>query len=491
MFDRLIGASIMVRQFIIKWQRIILIAGLLYYIYIVASGLFNDNYVVILISLILILWLLALLNQKAVFLIFMLLVPFSFIIKLAATLLVSGMAASLIGIYKDLLLFYLLTAIVSINIVKKRYVFKLNRLDIPIFVYIGYCLVNALINSSSLTIGLVGLRKMLIFTGVYFITRTLIKKEEDVRLLMKCVLGIGFVVALGAIVQWLFLPEWMSVATLAGGQKLMSGRITGYYLVVNRAMSFMESPNVLGFYLAYLAAIVIGMLGYLDLKKKNLSAFIIYGIIAVTILTGLLFSMCRGGWIALFIALVIWGAMKFRYLSKKLFIIAVILLTAALIILNNPLLKFRLTSTFDPEDWSRQSRITKVFSTYAINLDDPKAFFVGKGIGSVGAVPDAFMSDEMVKNNFIDMYYLELYADVGIIGLGIFLWLLFSYIKYLFLAERTTANPYYKQILNGLIIATITFALSGFFTGVGASFEEATLFWAFIGITTIIGAARP
>jgi hypothetical protein len=472
-------------QFLAKRRELLLIAALIYFALAIGSGIVNENYTVIIISVVLMFLIFTLLNQKTAFLILIILIPFSYFIKLVIGFIAPAQIASVVGIYKDLLILFLLSSILLVIFVKKKYVFSVHKLHLPVFLYIGYCLISFLTNSPSFMAGLVGLRKMMIFISMYFIVLAIIKNKEDIKIFVNCVLGIGFLAALGAIVQWLFFPELMTIATIASGQKIGANQISGYYLSIGRATSFMESPNVLGFYLAYLGSILIGMLGYIKLNKDSILKFAVYSVLLLTILVALLFSLCRGAWIALFLAISCWGVIKFKHLAKKFAIMAVIFISIFVIIMSTPILKFRMLSSFDSEDWSRQSRINKVFGSYAIRTDNPKNFLFGKGLGSVGAVPEALKSDE-IDSNFIDMYYIELYTDVGVIGLGLFLLILYAYFKNLFIIERKIFDPYYKQLLNGLIIATLTFAFSGLFTGIGASFEEASLFWAFIGITLII-----
>ena len=52
------------------------------------------------------------------------------------------------------------------------------------------------------------------------------------------------------------------------------------------------------------------------------------------------------------------------------------------------------------------------------------------------------------------------------------------------MATLTGRIPIITQLLNGLIIATFTFIFSGLFSGV--SFEQASAFWFFMGITVVI-----
>ncbi|MEA3493437.1 MAG: O-antigen ligase family protein [Candidatus Margulisiibacteriota bacterium] len=454
---------------------IILYAGLALVLYQIGLGIVKQNYMILVLVIIFIACLLVFLNKKKTFFLLILLIPFSFFLKLVLSLFLPGLLASVIGIYKDLLLFSLLGSTMAVIITKKQYNFKLSRMYKPVLIFIALNVILFLTNSSSLIAGLIGFRKTIIFTFMFFLTGSLIKSKEDIKILVNIVLAVGFILAIGAIIQWLFFPNLLHSATLA------SGGLYGYDISVSRAASFFQSANVLGFYLAFLASVLIASI-FMEKDKKQL---IICSVILMAFMVALLFTLSRGAWIAIVAGTAIWGIIKYKYLLKRAWLIVIVAVLAALMVLSSPLLMLRFQSIFDEEDISKQSRFEKAFSVYAFKTDNMKDFLFGQGLGTTGAVPEALASEDL-KSGFIDFYYLELYNDIGIIGLGCFLWVMCCYLKLLFITERKTKDPYFKQLINGFIIATFTFLFSGFFTGVGASFEEASVFWTFMGVTVII-----
>lgn len=454
---------------------IILYTALAVLIYQIGLGIVKQNYMILALAIIFIACLMVFLNKKKTFFLLILLIPFSFFLKLVLSLFLPGLLASVIGVYKDLLLFSLLGSIMAVIITKKQYNFKLSRMYKPILIFIALNVILFLTNSDSLIAGLIGLRKTIIFTFMFFLTGALIRSKEDIKILVNIVLGIGFILALGAIMQWLFFPNLMHVAQIA------SGGLYGYTLGVTRAASFFNSANVLGFYLAFLASVLIAPI-FMEKHKKKL---LIYSVILTAFVVALLFTLSRGAWIALFFGAALWGIIKYKYLLKRALLVVIVAVLAALMVISSPLLMLRVQSIFDEEDISKQSRFEKVFSVYAFKTDNMKDFLFGQGLGTTGAVPEALASEDL-KSGFIDFYYLELYNDIGIVGLGCFLWIMYCYLKLLFITERKTKDPYYKQLVNGFMIATFTFLFSGFFTGIGASFEEASVFWAFMGVTVVI-----
>jgi hypothetical protein len=456
----------------------------LYFAFQIGTNIVKENYSLVAIFVLFSIWLLVSLNLKRAFFFLIILVPFSFTIKTLTNLFLTKSIALVIGSYKDLLIFSIMSFLVLSFLKNKSHLLKISKLHVSILFFILLCLVLFFVNSNNFIAGLVGLRKTIIFTSMFFMARFLLKDEDDIKIFVNCVLGVGFIVALGTVIQYFFLPDTMSISAMSRGDVNMNQiLIDGYYFHFLRPSSFFEGANVLGFYLAYLAAFMVGII----LVEKETKYHLLKFSALLMVLIALILTLSRGAWIALVGGILVWGLIKFRYLLRKFTFLLLIGIIISISILSSPLISFRLQSIFDPYDDSKNSRLlhyTRYWGEY-FNLNNTGHFLIGKGLGTTGAVPEMFESNEF-KSGFMDLYYLELYQDIGIFGLGSFLLILFFYLRILFILEKKPSNLYFKPLLNGMILATFTFILSGFFTGVGASFAEATIFWSFIGLSEAI-----
>jgi len=86
--------------------------------------------------------------------------------------------------------------------------------------------------------------------------------------------------------------------------------------------------------------------------------------------------------------------------------------------------------------------------------------------------------------------YLQLWAELGIIGLSIFIWLMVSYFNYGIKMLRKTKNDYKQGILIGLmgaVVAILVDSLFGFPFHLPASI---ILFWVVLGLTVVIATNK-
>jgi tetratricopeptide (TPR) repeat protein len=87
--------------------------------------------------------------------------------------------------------------------------------------------------------------------------------------------------------------------------------------------------------------------------------------------------------------------------------------------------------------------------------------------------------------------YLQLWAELGLIGLGIFTWLIISYFSYGLKILRKIKDEYRQGIIIGLmgsVLAILVDALFGFPLHLPATI---VLFWLSIGLTIAIGRIEP
>ena len=328
---------------------------------------------------------------------------------------------------------------------------------------------------------------------VYFIVISSIKDKRCIYILLKIVILSASIAAIYCIFQFygLDFTFWRKI----GGRGSL--------------FSTFGNPN----YLAGHLAAVIPLVFVLFCLQKNKFKKIFLEFVIVILYTSLLMTLCRGAWMGLFVsAVVMLVAIYFFKRSELTFfrknkgwLISLILILLVISIVYstpnplNPLGKIsvtqRVAATIEEGGSSMQTRFLIWLSSVETIRQSP---LWGEGIGTYGlyypSSQGAILSQKRYQkyipstNKSINAHndYLHIGAEIGIIGLAAFLWMIFAF---------------YKNILNGLLRAKNRekiFLLIGFIGGVtvllihaSVSFpfhviQNGILFWLILGLSIIV-----
>jgi O-antigen ligase len=182
--------------------------------------------------------------------------------------------------------------------------------------------------------------------------------------------------------------------------------------------------------------------------------FICFGI-------GLLMCFSRGVWLSVIVAI---GFMLLQLgkgvtHKKVLFIGATCLIL--LVCLNLPgiynILVERITSAVDLSYASNRARLLRWGQAFAMFSESP---ILGKGYGAFAML---YEEDVALVGSYTAQYqlgahseYLQVMAELGIVGLGIWIWLNLAFLRYGFRALKTLEDGFYRAIVIGLIAAEIS-----------------------------------
>lgn len=176
---------------------------------------------------------------------------------------------------------------------------------------------------------------------------------------------------------------------------------------------------------------------------------------------GLLMCFSRGVWLSVIIAI---GFMLLQLgrgvTHKKLLFIG----TACLILLaclNLPgiynILVERVTSAVDLNYASNRARLLRWGQAFVMFSESP---ILGKGYGAFAML---YEEDVALVGSYTAQYqlgahseYLQVMAELGIVGLGIWIWLNFAFLRYGFRALKTLQDGFYRSIVIGLMAAEIS-----------------------------------
>jgi putative inorganic carbon (hco3(-)) transporter len=210
---------------------------------------------------------------------------------------------------------------------------------------------------------------------------------------------------------------------------------------------------------------------------RNKFLKIISGIGFILLFITLLFNASRAAIGAILFTILAISFFKSKRIAISLLII---FLLGGFFFLPNYLQK-RVSTTFTPDKWG--DRVVMWKSAIVASKDFP---IFGAGLGTTKKLLYKYAPSEGYKEQghvHAHNTYLELLAEVGIVGLISFLFLFLIYFKNFFRFYKNALDNKIK-IINlgflGSVLATLILALAGTIIMVGL--QDATLFWFFFGL---------
>ena len=176
---------------------------------------------------------------------------------------------------------------------------------------------------------------------------------------------------------------------------------------------------------------------------------------------GLLMCFSRGVWLSVIVAV---GFMLFQLgrgvTHKKILFIGaagVILLVC----LNLPgvydIIIERVSSAVDVSYASNRARLLRWGQAVVMFMESP---ILGKGYGAFAML---YEEDVALVGSYTAQYqlgahseYLQVMAELGVVGLGVWIWLNLAFLRYGFRALRTIDDGFYRSIVIGLMAAEIS-----------------------------------
>ncbi|HZK40190.1 MAG TPA: O-antigen ligase family protein, partial [Atribacterota bacterium] len=377
------------------------------------------------------------------------------------------------------------------NVLKKEE-FKIisNPLNIPVLSFIIICVLS-LIWSDSPFISLKELPLFLAGPLLYFIIVNNIYNERQINRIIGSVLIVGALFGIYGILQYNGIDFSFWIGNYGRGKVFGLFGNAGYFAG----------------YLMFPLPIAIALFFVCNNKIKKILL-----LIAILAMSGaLLATLTRGSYLALGISSII---MFLLFLSshgsffikenKKIFtiILIAVLVTTFLLVIPSPLnkqgsviskIKSRISVTQLSKDSSLKRReAIWGFSTLMIK-DRP---LLGSGLGTFKYNTLRYQAKffDLGQNRTIYPYgiadkahneYLQLGAELGLIGLGIFLWLIISYFNFGIKKLRCIENKYKQGIIIGLMGSVVAFLVDGLFWFPLRLPTNTAMFWLVLGLTVV------
>ena len=366
---------------------------------------------------------------------------------------------------------------------------KITRtpINLPVLAFMVICPLSLLWSNSPM-ISLLELPLFLAGPILYFIVINNIHNEHQINRLLTALLIISSLLGIYGIFQY----NGIDFAFWKGN--IARSKVFGLFGNVNYFAEYMIVPLPLAISLFFAA------------RNRTHKILLLVGILAMG--GSLILTFTRGSYLAigisslfmLFLYLVAQGK-SFIKEHKKIFILilAFIILVTFLFAVPNPLnkpgtviskIKSRISVSQFTEGSSLKRRIAIWKFTVLMIKDHP---LLGSGIGTFKYNSLNYQAKFFDQGENRSLYpygiadkvhneYLQLGAELGLIGLGIFLWLIITYFNYGIKLLKRLKDKYKHGILIGLmggVVAVLIDAIFGFPLHLPATL---VLFWLFIGL---------
>lgn len=373
-----------------------------------------------------------------------------------------------------------------------KFKFKIKQIELPFMVFAGFVFLSFIVSSIFLNadwqVAFSTFKNYCLYAIFFYLVINLVKTKEQFNRLIHTILyaGIGI----------LFFVFW----GIAAGRGLWSEYVP---------LSTFGSRLLAGTHAWYVFILIIGIFCYLLWRKKNYKQEYMLFFLMVLFLFGLAGSLIRHLWLALIfvfiIMLLILGRKKRIKLVKIFTVILLVIFVTSLSLVWY--YSFQSTSMMSGKDFitAFEHRIESLFtssfsdqsSTWRLAAwqeafsSSAKVFFLGIGLGQTITFEfdDFFYTIEAreLHNDFV-----AIILQLGVVGIGLFIWLLFSIFKFAISNYKKIDNEYkpYYLACSLLIVAFLFSANFGVYFDINLLIIFLWLFISMLYIMTNLSKAK-
>lgn len=319
--------------------------------------------------------------------------------------------------------------------------------------------VNSFARANSLSIFAI----YLVFVLFYFVVINTVKTKKQLFDVLTIFALSGLIVCLYGVAQYVF--GWDTSAAWIDDE--MFGDIK------MRVYSTLENPNVLGEYILLVLPVCAALVWQ---KPKKLSKLVY--IIAAGIMFGtLILTFSRGCWIGFMIT----AGLFVTFVCGKIWGLALIALPFLPMIIPESIIN-RFASVGDMKDSSTSYRVYIWMGSLAM-IKDFWASGIGPGTEAFKAVYPFYSYSGIVAPHSHNMF-LQILVESGIVGIGVFLTILFMFVKKMIDGYQATSGKGSK--LGAMIVAIAAgvagFAVQGMFDNCFYNYRVFLIFWMVLAL---------
>ncbi len=235
-----------------------------------------------------------------------------------------------------------------------------------------------------------------------------------------------------------------------------------------RVYSTLENPNVLGEYILLVVPVCVGLLWERSKKLSKAMYLVLAGLMFLT----LILTFSRGCWIGFIIV----AGIYVTFVCGKLWGLALIALPFVPMVIPESIIN-RFVSVGDMTDSSTSYRVYIWFGTFGM-LKDFWASGIGPGTKAFQSVYPFYSYSGIVAPHSHNMF-LQIFVESGIVGISIFLVLLFMFFKKMVGGYQATSKKGSK--LGAMIVAIAAgvagFCVQGMFDNCFYNYRVFLIFW--------------
>lgn len=272
-----------------------------------------------------------------------------------------------------------------------------SPLDFPVAQFLLVCLFLFVVLFTRPEINFAGLRATAQYILWFFLATRLIRTRKQCFMVYYIMVAVAALISLHGIYQFIVaapIPSnWVDQAEVA---------------VRTRVYSIFGSPNIMGDYMVMFAPMMAALAYYL----KNKAAKLLCWFFTFTMCFSCLFTMSRGAWIAMAVAILVFAAL----VDRRLILLMVLAFVAALFL---PFVATRIGYLFTSEYAESAARGGRsVRWEKAIEYLYANNPLLGIGFGRFGGAV-AMQNQESVwmKYFYTDNYYVKILSENGYVGL--------------------------------------------------------------------------
>ena len=344
-----------------------------------------------------------------------------------------------------------------------------------------------------------------ILRGV-FLYASFVEAFTDIRFINNFILiwfSSAFVTGLSGLSQYFGGIDFLRHTTLSGGRVsscLRQANDLGAYIVAVCLPLFVVLLNWKTFFKEFEIQERFKAFGRIIFLK----AFLVIACLVLMACLGL--TLSRGSWIAFFAALIVCGIYK-----KKNLLISFLVIMGFIVLFTPVMIKARNVSLIT-DDVLNQSIAMKqtahehgFFSTQYIQMTiDYTVKQIGMGRSGFWQEALGIIYDHPLFGSGLNTYsvvapayrinwggyphnsYLQMTAELGLFGIGMFLWMLFVLFNNSFGFLRFSSNKYQNCLLLGVMVGLFAFLIQSFFDTTFYSVQLSVLMWLMIAVAVSI-----
>jgi O-antigen ligase len=365
-------------------------------------------------------------------------------------------------------LVFIIVAFLLKKIIKKECLFSETNINIPLlalFLLTVFSLFYSAYPKDTIKGGILRLLQYIIL--LFALINQVKDKKHIWRIIFSIIAGLVFV-SLDAIWQ------------VNTGNDFVRGYAPMVLIGLVRATASFSDPNILGVYLSALAPLILGLVLYYFKGSKR----VLFGFFSLLGLAGIALTYSRPTLLGTYLALVFLTIVK---RSKWLVTGLIVLILIAPFLLPESVKQFAKSVNYNPVRFMCNDDRIAIFRNSAQMI---------KASPVVGHGANTFMKNykKYKENpehlNFItaDFCYahenfLQIAGEIGLVGLGIFIWLLYELFKGCGSIYRQLNDAELKIILLSLIACLAAFLINGLTESSLNSSRVAGIFWYLIGFS--------